>query len=92
MLISHTTKCLDTGSELPQPSTKSNTQLIIAVGACLLSLFDSLPNSLVPTSMHVQCAAAQNREAAFEVRAIMAFSKFTINKFDVYSCSQGFQL
>ncbi|KZP17358.1 DNase I-like protein [Athelia psychrophila] len=56
-------ECLDTGADFPQYDDR----VALAMAQTLLHLFDSLPESLIPTALHAQCAHARNRDEAFEL-------------------------
>jgi hypothetical protein len=73
-------QCLDTGTELPPAAPVSNVgpndtsivegadMLVLSVGAALRARLEALPEPLMPAALHVRCAEAQDREAAFAVR------------------------
>ena len=50
------------------PAPRLDVQLVHGVGAALFSLLDSLPEPIIPTSLHSQCVQVADREAAFVVR------------------------
>ena len=65
---------LDTGAELPlspasQPAASQRVDTIYArtVAAVLLGFLRSLPESIVPLSLHRRCAEITNRDEAIEV-------------------------
>ena len=43
------------------------------IAAVLLAFLDSLPESVVPPSLHQRCCEVTNRDAAFEVRKCYAY-------------------
>ncbi|KAH9007789.1 hypothetical protein EDB84DRAFT_1600158, partial [Lactarius hengduanensis] len=63
---------LDTGADLPPcPTTKAphtvDAGYARTVAAVLLAFLDSLPESVVPPSLHQRCCEVTSRDAAFEV-------------------------
>jgi hypothetical protein len=67
-LIVH--QSLDTGAELPAPTASQTVDANYArtVAAVLLAFLRSLPESVVPSSLHQQCAEITSRDEALEVR------------------------
>lgn len=70
-LIVH--QSLDTGAELPPSSAPMELQTVDAnyartVAAVLLTFLRSLPESVVPLSLHQSCAEITSRDEAMEVR------------------------
>ena len=70
-LIVH--QSLDTGAELPLSPALTELQTVDAnyartVAAVLLAFLGSLPESVVPLSLHQQCAEIDSRDGALEVR------------------------
>ena len=64
---------LDTGAELPASPALTELQTVDAnyartVAAVLLAFLRSLPESVVPLSLHQQCAEIDSRDGALEVR------------------------
>lgn len=60
-------QCLDTGAEFPFPAEPTDPKVSTALGYTLLQLLESLPEPVVPVSLHGRCIAAATRDAAFEV-------------------------
>lgn len=70
-LIVH--QSLDTGAELPPSPAPMEVQTVDAdyartVAAVLLTFLRSLPESVVPLSLHQRCAETTSRDEAMEVR------------------------
>jgi inositol polyphosphate 5-phosphatase INPP5B/F len=64
------------GTELPlcpapTPPQTVNANYARTVAAVLLMFLRSLPESLVPFSLHQRCAEVTNRDEAFDVRVIL---------------------
>ncbi|VDB96528.1 unnamed protein product [Peniophora sp. CBMAI 1063] len=71
-LVAQIRECLDTGANIPTlnvnpPTSERDIQLVRGVGATLFALLDSLPEPIIPTSLHPQCVQVADREAAFVV-------------------------
>ncbi|EEB91796.1 hypothetical protein MPER_09788 [Moniliophthora perniciosa FA553] len=61
-------ECLDTGDEFPfSPNDEKDDATLVAFGETLLQLLASLPEGVIPTALHSQCAQATNRDEAFEI-------------------------
>ncbi|KAI3614190.1 oculocerebrorenal syndrome of lowe [Moniliophthora roreri] len=63
-------ECLDTGDEFSFSPNEKDDATLVAFGETLLQLLASLPEGVIPTALHNQCAQATNRDEAFEVRTI----------------------
>ncbi|KAI0340269.1 DNase I-like protein [Trametopsis cervina] len=66
-IIADVREALDTGTELPSPSTNDRAALCLSVAQCLLQFVDSLPEPLAPTALHSRCASVPGRDEAFEL-------------------------
>ncbi|KZV67706.1 DNase I-like protein [Peniophora sp. CONT] len=71
-LVAQIRECLDTGAAIPTlksnpPTSEPDMKLVLGVGATLFSFLDSLPEPIIPTSLHPQCVQVPDREAAFVV-------------------------
>lgn len=63
-----TIQCLDTGDEFPYTSKSEDPDLKVAFASVLLGLLESLPDSIIPASLHNRCVEMTSRDEAFEVR------------------------
>ncbi|KAH9020036.1 Endonuclease/exonuclease/phosphatase [Lactarius pseudohatsudake] len=74
---------LDTGADLPPcPTTKAphtvDAGYARTVAAVLLAFLDSLPESVVPPSLHQQCCEVTGRDAAFEMLSVFPPSSVNV--------------
>jgi len=66
--ISALREALDTGAELTPPNAENGPQaMALAVGTCLLELLGSLPEPVVPASLHSRFAQILTKDEAFEL-------------------------
>ncbi|KAH9996233.1 Endonuclease/exonuclease/phosphatase [Russula vinacea] len=70
---------LDTGAELPAPVISQTVDANYArtVAAVLIAFLRSLPESVVPSSLHQQCAEISSRDSALEM--LSAFPPESVN-------------
>jgi phosphatidylinositol-bisphosphatase len=62
-----TPKSLDTGDEFVFPPESSDVPIRLAFADTLLRFLNSLPEAVVPASLHSRCVCATDRDEAFEV-------------------------
>ncbi|KAK7021890.1 hypothetical protein VNI00_017179 [Paramarasmius palmivorus] len=60
-------ECLDTGEDFPFSPEKKDDAVLVAFGESLLQLLGSLPDGIIPSELHNQCAQVTNRDEAFEI-------------------------
>ena len=60
-------QCLDTGEEFAFDTSYDQAQVVNSVGDALMQFLDSLPTSIVPSSLHERCELAADQAEAFEV-------------------------
>ncbi|KAH8102042.1 DNase I-like protein [Cristinia sonorae] len=66
-LVAEIRECLDTGTEFSPHAEEGGARMALAFATCLLEFLDSLPESVIPSSMHPRCAQVTDREQAFEL-------------------------
>jgi len=66
-LVAEIRECLDTGAEFGPHPEEDEFRMAMAFATCLLELLDTLPEPVIPPSMHARCAEAASREEAFEL-------------------------
>lgn len=64
-LVATIRECLDTGAEFPT-AIQNDLSLALAFVQTLLQFLDSLPEPLIPVSLHARCAQINSRDEAFE--------------------------
>lgn len=82
-LASQMRKSLDTGADLPPcPPAKAphtvDAGYARTVAAVLLAFLDSLPESVVPPSLHQRCCDVTSRDAAFEMLSVFPPSSVNV--------------
>ncbi|KAH9000715.1 DNase I-like protein [Lactarius hatsudake] len=82
-LASQMRESLDTGADLPPcPTTKAphtvDAGYARTVAAVLLAFLDSLPESVVPPSLHQRCCDVTSRDAAFEMLSLFPPSSVNV--------------
>lgn len=67
ILIGQIIECLDNDRPFIQEPQDADPIFAAAIGETLLRMLKSLPEPVVPSSLHERCAQTQNREEAFEL-------------------------
>ena len=67
-------KSLDTGDEFSFPPETSDLSIRLAFADTILRFLSSLPEALVPASLHSRCVSATDRDDAFEVTLMPLYS------------------
>jgi hypothetical protein len=71
-------KSLDTGDEFVFRPETSDVPIRLAFADTLLRFLNSLPEAVVPASLHSRCVRAKDRDEAFEVLLLYSIMhKFT---------------
>ncbi|THH19550.1 hypothetical protein EW146_g1630, partial [Bondarzewia mesenterica] len=58
---------LDTTADISSPANAATEAFAHAVATVLLALLDSLPEPVIPFSLHARCAEVSSRDEAFEM-------------------------
>ncbi|THH21414.1 hypothetical protein EW146_g123 [Bondarzewia mesenterica] len=69
---------LDTTADISSPANAATEAFAHAVATVLLALLDSLPEPVIPFSLHARCAEVSSRDEAFEVPAIVQESSLIL--------------